>query len=1215
MGLTNTGVLKYQPCVNFEQEAGMPSDHVYNGGGSEGSLLWRNVKKHFQSELKRYWAAMRNQGIISIDNMMKYYQGETMDVVSPFLYSLDARLKYITPSQNGTSKDTYYYLINGRRIEYTRRWLKQRITFLDSIYEYGGGDSDIEGDCRKFIQARYLKNSSSLKKFEVQVKAKSPMFVHHVGDDLKLYGNKRYFVNSDKYYTMEVPIESAGDGAFIGFTFGPHLRDIKFSGADGIQNVRLSYYNLYHAGAISKIDIKNNTALTDIVLENCSSLQYFDVSGCTKLGSEAGKETLNFKNCPNIRTINFSKTAIGGFVLNDGGGILESLNCDDSKVSNFVIKKQHYITSLQITNCRELTKFEIVECDGVGIIDLPSSLVRIFRVTKCPQVTSIKLTDNPYINSLEDVTDTENPKRANFVIDACPKLVTLDMSNSNNKDMTWLDLINCESIKTLNISSCGYLDYIRFASATKLTSLVANRSGIRRFKIDRNGSDVSYLDLGIFPTLTTLNLSYCSRLVEVRNISLGSSSSPVAGGSIFRDCSKLQTISGKMYLNSLVGSFAYCPQLVKLPDTIDFSTATSASEAFRGSVKFPLSEIKRVLAAAPNLTNTYFAFSGITAISSSDASPFPDDILSKQTKLREMYGMFHGCSNLKGPFPLNFFKPLKALTHIQKPFDGCGFEMPILGADTLLSENTNLVHLWQPFYGIKFQRMPDARFVANCTKLQSFDDVFVNQNTMGKATDAGANFINPDYFINNPSLSYTRGAFKGCTNLIGTIPEGLFRNNKNLVEVREMFMNCTGITGKIPEVLFPPFQNSNGGYASKLTRMYSLFQGCTGLTGNIPESLFTNHDKLIDMYNIFMGCSSIGSNLASGELPKFPKNFMKNKRSVSSIANMFNGCKELQLSFSQYDEADITMFDDADNLQNIEYLFSGCEGITGSLPNDLFNKKNAEGDFLATKVNSAKGVFKNCTNLNGKIPEDLFKSWVDVQSLEDFFYYCHNIEGGFPESLFWNCSKLTTLKNFLGFHWDWARKFGQNRNLIDEGCIEEETGMQLLVSPNLFMYNSRLEDITCWMGYVKGGFAGKIPSSLFKGCPNIKFLTGAFAHASAATLDLDEEFFSNNRYITKLDNMFWNSGKMTMNPNWIRPSYHNMVVRDSAGKEIKKTFGGTFANHSEMTGTAPTIWLDYNDVISDNDADSSNGGKCFRGCTKLSNYQDILFSWGGPAEQ
>ncbi|MGL5767278.1 MAG: BspA family leucine-rich repeat surface protein [Sarcina sp.] len=1211
-GLTNTGELRYQPCVNFEQEPGMPPDHVYNGAGQEGSLLWRNVKKHFFAELKRYWAAMRNQGIITLDNLLKYYEGETMDTVSPFLYSLDARLKYITPSQNGSSKDTYYYLIKGRRIEYTRKWLKQRINFLDSIYEYGGGDNDLEGDCRKFIQARYLKNSSSLKSFQVQVKTKSPLFIHHIGDDLKLYGNKRQYVSSDKYYTMNVPIESAGDGAFIGFTFGPHIRDIKFSGADNIQNVRLSYYNLYHAKALTKIDIRNNTALNEIVLENCDSLQHFDVSGCTNLGSVSGKEALNFKNCPNIRYIDFNKTAVGGLVLNPGGGILESLNCNDSKLANFVLNKQHYINSLNIVNCRELTKFEVVECNGVTAIDLPASLVRIFRVTKCPNITTITLKDNPYLNSLEDVTDTETPRRANFIIDACPKLDTLNMSNLNSKDMTWLDLINCESVKHLDISSCGYLDYVRFSSSTSLLTLKADKSGIRRFKIDRNGADVSYLDLGIFPSLNSLALSYCSKLEEIKNINLGTANAPANGGSIFRNCSKLRTISGRIYLNSLNGSFAYCPELVQLPSTIGFNAVSSASEAFRGCSKFPLSEIRRVLNALPNVTTLYYAFAGSTVIESSESSPFPADIFRNQTKLREFRGVFGGCSNLRGPLPIDIFKPLTALVVLQSPFEGCNFEVPILGADTMLVNNVNLEHMYSPFSGIKFIRMPDKRFFEKCTKLKSAHHVFNGQTEMGKATDAGAiNFIHPDYFINNEQLTGVRAMFANCRNLIGSIPEGLFRNSKLLEDCYELFEGCSGISGKIPENLFPPYQNSNGAYASKMKYMYRLFKNCPNIHGNIPRSLFENHNAVIQMHEMFMGCSSIGSNLGVGEEPAFPKNFLKGKSSCSTIANMFNGCTELRLSFDQYNQEDISMFNDATNLQDIAQLFMNCSSLDGTLPNDLFNKKDANGDFVPTKINVAYGVFRGCNNLNGRIPKDLFKSWTEVQDLSYFFYYCHNLEGGFPEELFWNCSKLLKLNNFLGFNWDWARKFGTNRDYEVENCLDPETGELLLFSPNLLAYNNRLEDITSFLGFIKGGFVGKIPKAAFRGNPNLKFMSEAFAHASGATLDLDEEFFMNNRYITVMDDMFWASGKMTMTANWISPSIHNQVVRDVNGNVIRKNFGGMFAGHSEMTGTAPALWVMYNDAVSDNGANSGNGGKCFNSCSQLSNFADIPSTWGG----
>ncbi|MGL5714546.1 MAG: hypothetical protein ACRCX2_16115 [Paraclostridium sp.] len=1183
----------------------MPADHIYNG---TNSLLWRNVKKHFYSELKRYWGALRNQGIVTPENVMKYYRGETMDRVSPFLYSLDARLKYISTSSTTDAKATYYYLINGRRIEYTEKWMRQRILFLDSLYEYGGGASDLSGDCRKYIQARYLRNTNNLKEFTVQVKAKSPMFLHHVGDDMTLYENKRYYVAADKYYSMKIPIESAGDGAMVAFTFGPHIRDIKFPESD----IRLSYYNLEWGSSITKLEIKNNNALREIVLEQCDSLQHFDLSGCTNLGIDAGKENLKFDNCPNIRYIDFNKTSVGGFTLNTGGGIVEYLNCNDSKITNFVLTKQHYINSLSIQNCRELSKFEIDECNGVTTVNLPSSLVKIFRVTKCPNVSSITLNSNPYLNSLEDVTDTQIPRRANFVIDACPKLKILNLNDLNNKDMTWLDLINCETVEELNIASCGYLDYIRFSSATRLKKLLANSSGLRRFKIDRAGADVNYLDLGVFPTLESLNVSYCTKLEEIRNIRLGSSSNPASGGSAFRNCSKLKTISGSMYLNSLAGTFAYCPELVSLPSTIDFTTATSASEAFRGSVKFPLTEIKRVLNVSPNITTLYYAFNGNTAITSSDSSPFPSDIFNRQTKLTSFRSVFGGCRNLKGTFPIDIFKNLNSIVNFEFPFEGCAFELPVLGIDTMLWNCTKLSYMNHPFSGIKILRMPDSRFFEKCTELTQLESLFSGQTTMSKALDSGSDFIHPNYFNKNTKLHTVRYTFNGCTNLIGTIPTGLFANNKLLKNVDGIFYNMKGISGRIPENLFPVYVNSQGGKDSRLQYANRLFYACSELDGNIPESLFTDHNNILEMYEMFRGCSRLGSNLASNETAKFPNRFLRGKSVIRDINGMFWGCVELPIRFSPINPDDIAMFDDTyDSLINISNLFRDCTKMDGSLPNELFCRKNEHGDFISSKINSASAVFYNCGNLGGSIPPDLFKSWTAVKDLSYFFYYDHMLEGGFPYDLFYNCTSLTKLNNFLGFNWDWSRKWGTNRDNVVEKYIDEDTGIAMIWHKDLFLYNPNLEDLSLFCGHPKTGFAGDIPQESFNGNPKLKFVSGLFAH-SGAKGDLSDNLFGRNPMITKMDNFLWGaSGPFVLSPNLIRSGYHNRPVNDTNGTLIVKTFAGMFAGQSTMTGTAPTLWTQYNDALYDNNQSSSNGGKCFRDCRQLSNYANIPFAWGG----
>ena len=47
-------------------------------------------------------------------------------------------------------------------------------------------------------------------------------------------------------------------------------------------------------------------------------------------------------------------------------------------------------------------------------------------------------------------------------------------------------------------------------------------------------------------------------------------------------------------------------------------------------------------------------------------------------------------------------------------------------------------------------------------------------------------------------------------------------------------------------------------------------------------------------------------------------------------------------------------------------------------------------------------------------------------------------------------------------------------------------------------------------------------------------------------------------------------------------------------------FYETFKGCSKLTGTAPTLWMQFS---------NASGGACFNGCTKLDNYADIPDQW------
>ena len=1189
VGLSNNGELKYQPCVNFTQEPGMPADHQYNG---TGSLLWSGMKKHFFKELKEMYAQMRRTGLLSFETLVDYYQGKTIDKVSPYLYSVDARLKYINPSASG-GKDTYYHFCKGRRIEFTKKWLKNRIQFLDSIYEYGN-ENNPDGNFWKYIQARYLKRNPEDTYFTLEAKSTTPIFVVVVDDSMKTDG-KKYFISNDKFYNITIPINSSADGAMFGITFGPNITELKFS-----DNIRLSSLYLEHARSLYELDLSNNKDLTNIVLNNCDNLRSFNVSGCSKLGTSLGSETINFTNCPNIKKIDISGTGLSGFLVNEKGGIIESLNCNKSNIETFMLKNQPYIDSLNITECNNLKKFELINCERTTSVNLPSSIIDTFRVLDCPNITSINISNTPFLSNAIDQSDPE--RKPKFYIDNCPKLTKIIMSGLTSPDMTYADLINVENIEYLDISRCGYLSEVRFSEASNnLSTFICHNSNIKNFKFGRSGSTVEYLDLGHFPKITNANFDNCQNLTEIRNSSLGSNEA-IEGSCLFRNCINLSSINGSLRLKgSMYEAFYNCKKLISLPVDINFDEVYAINEAFASCEKLTLQEAKRIMSKLPNVNgSTWRAFASCKSFESNIDNPFPSDFFINNTKMTRIDCMFHSIPTLTGDFPNEIYKYTPNVILIREPFSGCNFDMPLLKQDDILSYMPNLLTLDNPFAGTSFIKCPNKTFLSRNTKVNTIKYLFYGQLEMIKSSDAGEYFISEDFFKNNPELSDLSYAFCNNKALTGKISERLFANNKKISDIDHLFYNVP-ISGSLPNNLFP-ISLVNGINTSYLTNTrYSFYN--TEIDGVISNELLKEHNKITDMSYMFAECKNLGTNIDQ-LLVKFPNKIFRNKKALTTVEGMFSGCINYAISFDSNDPDDNQMFSDNINLTNIAKLFKGDSSLSGTLPEDIFNIKTPEGEYLPNHIIRAEEVFYDCSKLGGRIPAKLFKSFNNVQNLSGFFFKNLSLEGGLPADLLSSCYKLIDISYFLTMPWDGTvRKIGTNRDTETEKYIDETTGFQYLFNKNLLVNCTKLENVSHFLYSAGHQFTGKIHEESFIGNPNLKFIDGMFTN-TGVECEVNRMLFSRNKKLTNFSNLFRSvKGPVTLHNDFISNKTHDYVHRDQNGQIVNKDFGGAFASAS-VSGVTPKLWEMFPSAISI----SGDGVTCFKGAT-LTNIDEVPITW------
>lgn len=1113
LGLTNDGELKYGSGID-------PDTGDFNTSNSQ---LWVKLNRNFKSEIIARYKQLRRDGWFTVEKLMQYYNNDLIGKVGQKFYNEDARQKYM--GGEGEPTRAYAYLANGTRLEYTKRWLEERINYLDSIYEHGDyatHQATIRTNVRDVLKLRIKTYSPQM----VMVK-----FSDATGSEVKKY------VSNDKWYEFSSAeaeafkstggvVENDKDNN-LGI-YGTH----NIMAIEGFEDLNVSHMLLGAMPKITTLELPNSKHITELNLDNNRMLQTLNLKKCVNLGSGSSISgnnvgAINLSNCINLKYVDISGTKLTAITFNDNGGALEYFDASETGITDVTLQHQPYLPSVKMNDCRDLTSIRLQNCERLETLSVPNAKISSFNVIDCNALKTIDLSNNGQLRSLS--------------LDGCPNLESLNLSGFSSESMTELMLDTCPKLKTLDISGSSFLTYITFGQDyTALKTLNARNSVLQSFRFGRRVDYPAYLDLTPFD-LTSMSFYNCPRLVEIRGIDYNGS-----GNGIFYNCTNLQTIQGRLVLTGNTNNaFDTCRSLVSLPD-IDMSGVTSANEMFWRATTLTLAQAKEVLRTCTKLTNANRMFSGCTNIK----GVLPSDFFQNATKISTMWRTFDGCTGITG-FAEDLFYPLgDSATQLEYTFASCNNIVTGL-SEKLFTKNTKLTNIGNCFSG--------------CSKMEGV--------------------IPPNLFTNNRELKIISSVFSGCSNIISTVPDNLFANNTKITQARSVFNGCSKLYGKIPNTLF---RNENGDTYAFEDISY-MFSGCTGLygdvptnflrdcpnltncdylfngcdlSGSIPSNFFTSNPLLVTCAGVFKGNSSI-----SGAIPA---NIFKGKENLSDISEFFAGCSGIQSSIPQ------GLLSENPNLIKVAGLFNGCQKLVGEIPEDLFSHT---GNILS--INS---VFKDCTNLTSTIPEDLFINCGKVEDMSNLFSGSYRLTGKIPENLFANCRSVITL----------ASAFANCKQL---GNRTVGVNDPYAIPPTLLHNCPQLRDANnmfqMW-GSQPGSsqMKGKLPTEFFEGCPNLEDTHNMFS-ACPAEIEIDTTMFQRNRALINMQGMFWGSGATSLESG----AFNNCSKLENVSE--------LFRDCSNMTGTAHKFWdKNKHPLITE-----SGQGQCYRGCTKLSDYNDIPANW------
>lgn len=335
LGLDNTGYLEfYSDCDVVEG--------VYN---TSNSKLFVMLQTCFASELAEMYKSMRMSGKYSVPTILKYWYDQQVAVIGESQYNKDMEAKYIQ------FKNDYLFMLHGRRYEHMKKWITERLLYLDTIYGY-------EADTSSSITIRANKAAT----VSLDILTYSPQYLrvkwrNGVEQRLKIGRDENGRMKSTKFSGT---LTTATDQEVIIY----NAKQIKK--IDGLSNLNPSVLNLVEASGLTELDCKKATLLADARFSSANTfLGKINLDGCSALTG-----SLDLSKLDNLIYLNLNNTKLTNVSFPVGG-------CNLKEIYMAIPT----LKSLDIENMPMLSKLDICYLAGGNVL---TGTFSTFKIINCP---------------------------------------------------------------------------------------------------------------------------------------------------------------------------------------------------------------------------------------------------------------------------------------------------------------------------------------------------------------------------------------------------------------------------------------------------------------------------------------------------------------------------------------------------------------------------------------------------------------------------------------------------------------------------------------------------------------------------------------------------------------------------------------------------------------------------------------------------------------
>lgn len=958
-----------------------PDVEIESGSyNTSNSNLWSKVWNYFNTELKEEWAKMR-QDRFTLDNLMEYIYNQQIAQIPAKMYNDDAQVKYL---EFGS---LYTYCCHGNKEHQIRRWLRERIAYVDSMLGYFTSQDD---------QVTIRMNKSGPVSFSVTTYIPlyfSVKWSNATGGTqtikMKRGETKEFSYNSTTSTDQEVIIYHA-----------QYIKDLS-----NLSNLNPSSCILANALKLTNVEI-HSPLLYNVNVTNNKYLRNINLRNCTALGTvTATGSSLDLSKCKYLQHCDIYNTNLTEVQLGSEGGSLLDIFYPKS-VQTIQLIKQRLLHTIGLPY-------------GNNGDEIPTSLYTV-TIQECPNITKLNTSTNTAINSsfvsmsycnnltirnaldLEELNFDGFYRLKNVVIENMYNLTSVGFNDllpkGDTSTIQYIGMSNCPKLETLELN-CTSNDYeITFADKA-----VLNLGGLFGLKSLTSNCVLKGIETIVVPTkLESMFFTndYGEGYSSIKNIWVSSVCDVNTSGST----AKVTYVGDSNYsgidFNGMNLKNIDLGALVNIPNAINFNIA-------------------------PTTVNPHFNLNR-----DGETYPYlqPEGSIDLTNYTESLARFFDGIDLDKLQIICKGSMPQTDLSYC---FYNATFSK-LQSITTLLNKVANIVNLDYCFYkttinntsvisSIKMGANSTMNYTfAECPNITTLNNITIPKNVVAVE---GMFYKCPLTSINSMIVNVQgsiKGLFKGCEKLT-SITTLLIPNVTDVESTFEGCINLETLTGfNLPTTCTNVSNLFKGCY--KLTRLTGLNLGSTITKGDnwCPPNLTTvenctiNTDKAkfknvvslttvqdtnitgADLSDLFNGCTKLGN--------------LKNCSITAnrSLARAFKNCNLIT-------QSPITVI--KDSVTNIDEVFSGCTGITDISGMAFGSGITSATNWIPPKLTTTDNVtiknnvikFGNCSTLVNCRNLTISNN---VTTLEKFIYGCTSLSN-FTFNKSSNLSNVKSIKSFM----------------------------------------------------------------------------------------------------------------------------------------------------------------------------------------------------------